>query len=91
MAEAVLRAKAEESGMPYEALLEVYRRGIGAWRTNILSVRLIGTGQKNVPAPRSAKMPKEQWAYARVNAFINKKPTVFRGADDDVRRRYGLR
>lgn len=91
MADQVLMEKAKESGMPYEALLQVYRRGVGAWRTNILSVRLIGTGEKNVPAPRSAKMPKEQWAYARVNAFINKKPTVFKGSDDDIRRKFGLK
>jgi hypothetical protein len=90
MAEDVLRDKASEHNLPFGALLAVYRRGIGAWKTNPESVRL-KTGKKNYKASRAGKMPKEQWAQARVNAFINKKPTVFTGADDDIRRKYNLR
>jgi len=90
MAEDVLRDKAREYNLPFGALLQVYRRGIGAWKTNPESVRL-KTGKKNYKASRAGKMPKEQWAQARVNAFINKKPTVFTGADDDIRRKYNLR
>ena len=86
----VLSEKANKSGIPVGALREVYNRGIGAWKTNPESVRLKSTGAKNVKAPRSAKLGKEQWAMARVNAFINKKPTVFTGADNDIRKKYQL-
>jgi len=90
MAESVLKEKAADSGMPFGALMEVYRRGIGAWRTNPESVRL-KSGRKNYKASRAGKMGKEQWAHARVNAFINKKSTVFSGADKDVAKKYGLK
>ena len=86
----VLMDKSRKSGIPLKALEEVYDRGIGAWKTNPQSVRLKSTGEKNVDAPRSMKLGKEQWAMARVNAFINKKPTVYYGADDYIRRKYHL-
>ena len=79
MAEKVLREKAKESGMPFGALLEVYRRGIGAFKTNPQS-----------PAAKGVKS-KEQWAYGRVRAFTTKKSTVYTGADNDVRLKYGLK
>ena len=84
-----LKHKAMMSGIPYGALQMVYNRGIGAWKTNPESVRL-RTGEKNYKASRAGKMGKEQWAHARVNAFIAKRPSVYTGADDDVRRKYGL-
>jgi hypothetical protein len=90
-AEAALKRKALMAGMPYGALLAVYRRGIGAWKTNPESVRLEASGRKNYSASRAGKMGKERWAHARVNAFIDKRPTVYTGADDDIRRRYGLK
>ena len=90
-AESALKRKALMAGMPYAALLAVYRRGIGAWKTNPESVRLQASGKKNYSPSRAGKMPKEQWANARVNAFIEKRPSVFTGADDDIRRRYGLK
>ena len=90
MAESILKEKAAESGMPFGALLEVYRRGIGAWKTNPESVRL-QSGQKNYKRSRAGKMGKEQWAQARVNAFIRKKPTVFSGADEYIAKKYGLK
>ena len=31
-----------------------------------------GTYKKNVVAPTSSKLSKEQWGYARVYAFLNK-------------------
>ena len=89
-ADEILREKAKENHLPFGALLEVYRRGIGAWKTNPQSVRLV-SGKKNYKASRAGKMPKEQWAQARVNAFIEKRNTVYYGADDDIRRRFGLR
>ena len=78
-ADSVLKEKAADSGMPFGALLEVYRRGIGAFKTNPAS-----------PAAKGVKS-KEQWAYGRVNAFIEKRPTVFTGADDDIRRKFRVK
>jgi hypothetical protein len=85
----VLRGKSEKSGIPLGALEAVYKRGIGAWKTNPESVRL-KTGEKNYKESRAGKMGKEQWAMARVNAFIEKRPTVYYGADSDIRKRYHL-
>ena len=81
--------KARESGFPLGALKAVYDRGIGAWKTNPASVRL-KTGQKNYSTSRAGKMGKEQWAFARVNAFIEKRNTVYYGSDDDIRKKYNL-
>jgi len=88
-AEDALRAKARENALPFGALLEVYRRGIGAWHTNPQSVRL-KSGKKNYKASRAGKMGPQQWAMARVNAFIEKRPTVYTGADDYIRKKYDL-
>ena len=84
------------SGMPVAALQEVYNRGVGAWKTNIGSVRLkpgsiFGRAyQKNVNAPRSQKLSAEQWAYGRLFAFVMKTPKVFYGADKDIAERFDL-
>ena len=78
-AEQSLRHKAMMSGIPYGALQMVYNRGIGAFKTNPSS-----------PAAKGVTS-KEQWAFGRVRAFIEKKPTVYRKADDDIRRKYGLK
>ena len=88
--EDTLKDKAKTSKLPFGALLQVYRRGIGAWKSNPQSVRL-KSGEKNYKASRAGKMPKEQWALARTAAFINKKPTVYYGADDDIRKDYNLK
>ena len=90
MAEEILHEKAREHNVPFGALLEVYRRGIGAWKTNPESVRL-RSGKKNYSSSRAGKMGKEQWAQARVNAFLEKRPSVYTGADDYIRRKYGLK
>ena len=60
------------TGIPSWALDEIYDRGIGAHETNLKSVRLKGSFIKNVDAPASAKLSPEQWAMARIYAFINK-------------------
>lgn len=82
--------KSRDSGIPIGALKAVYDRGIGAWTSNPASVRL-KTGEKNYSTSRAGKMGKEQWASARVNAFIEKRNTVYYGSDDDIRRKYNLR
>lgn len=46
--------KAEESGISYAILKQVYDRGMGAWETS----HRPGIGQ-------------HQWAFARVNSFID--------------------
>lgn len=84
-----LAEKARASGIPVGALKAVYDRGIGAWKTNPESVRL-QSGEKNYSASRAGKMSKEQWAMARVNAFIAKRDTVYYGADKDIRKKYDL-
>jgi hypothetical protein len=81
--------KSKSSGIPIGALKASYDRGIGAWKNNPASVRLM-SGEKNYSTSRAGKMSKEQWAMARVNAFISKRNTVYYGADNDIRKKYGL-
>ncbi len=51
-------------------LQQVYNRGVGAWKTNIASVRL-KSGKKDFSVlDRSKKMSKEQWAQSRVYSFV---------------------
>jgi len=65
------------SGMPVQALYEVYDRGMGAFFTNPVSVR------KNVFSP-------EQWAYARVYSFVMKRKSTFGGVDNYIAVKYNL-
>jgi hypothetical protein len=69
------------SGVPEDILLEVYRRGIGAAKTQPTSVRLKGSYVKNVNAPPSKKLSKEQWAFARIYSFLDGNPKH----DNDLR------
>ena len=64
---------AKLSGISKSILQEVYNRGVGAYKTNIASVRT-KSGKKDPTAPRSQKMTKEQWAIARVYGFVGKNP-----------------
>lgn len=78
--------------LPVEALNEVYRRGMGAWRTNPQSVRLRRDFSKNPDMkrfPRSARLGAHRWAMARVYSFVNGGKTT-RTADADIVREYGL-
>ena len=80
------------SDVPLEALQEVYNRGTGAWRTNISSVRLKKDFSKNPDTtryPRSARLSKEAWSFARVYSFVDK-GTTFHTADRDIAIKYGL-
>lgn len=74
-------------------LQEVFNRGVGAWKTNILSVRLKSTGEKNINAPRSQKMGKEQWGFGRLYGFVMKNPKqINKGQpDNDLAIKAGLR
>jgi hypothetical protein len=60
------------SNIKKSTLQEVRDRGIGAYKTNPQSVRMKDTYKKNVNAPLSKKLSKEQWAMARVYSFVNK-------------------
>jgi hypothetical protein len=75
------------TGIKKSILQEVYNRGIGAWKSNISSVRLKGSFEKNPNTkkyPRSARLSKEQWAYGRLFAFVMKTKKVYYGADSDL-------
>lgn len=91
-----LREIADLSGMPLSALRMVYNKGLGAYATNPLSVRLKpGTPygrayQKNVRAPLSAKVSPQMWGMGRVMAFVMKSPKVFYGADRHIAEMYDL-
>lgn len=78
------------SGMPVAALKRVYDKGLGAYHTNPESVRVRGTFKKDPAAPLSVKLSPQQWAMARVYAFVMKTPKVFRGADKHIAEEYGL-
>jgi hypothetical protein len=69
-----LKELSKISGMPISVLQVVYNRGIGAYQTNPESVRLQGSFKKNVDAPMSMKLSKEQWAMARVYSFLDGNP-----------------
>lgn len=79
------------SGMPEEALQLVFNRGIGAWKTNPESVRLQFSFHKKPSAPRTSKLGKEQWAFARVYAFVMKTKKVYYGSDNDIREAFELK
>jgi len=70
------------SGYSLKTLQEVYNRGIGAYKTQPSSVRMLGSYKKGVSAPMSKKLSKEQWAMARVYSFLDGNPKH----DVDLRR-----
>jgi len=83
---------ADKTDLPIEALQEIFNRGTGAWKTNIASVRLKKDFSKNPDIrryPRSARLGKEEWSYARVYSFINKGKTFYT-ADADIARKYSI-
>ncbi len=85
-----LHEVASYSGMPIAALRKVYQKGLGAYSTNPESVRLKGSFKKDPSAPLSRKLSPQQWAYARVMAFVMKTKKVFYGADRHIAEEYRL-
>jgi len=79
------------SGVPTAALQRVYNRGVGAWESSAKGIRRLSDGQKDYSNSRVGKMSKEQWAYARLYAFLAKTKSVYYGADNDIRTDYGLK
>jgi hypothetical protein len=77
---------ADMANVSKRSLQEVYNRGIGAYKTNLASVRLKKDFSKNPDTkrfPASSRLSKEQWAMARVYSFVNKGKT-YRTADKDI-------
>lgn len=64
-------------------LQQVYNRGVGAWKTNIASVRLLNGKKDYSVTDRSKKMSKEQWGMARVYSFVMNGKTA-KTADKDL-------
>jgi hypothetical protein len=77
-----VRKKAKTSRYSATTLQKVYNRGVGAWKNNPGSVRSRFNPKKR-GVPMSQRMTKEQWACARVNAFVAGRKRV----DPDLRRR----
>lgn len=80
-----LKQLSDITSIPISILQEVYNRGIGAYSTSPTSVRLKGSFVKNVDAPMSKKLSKENWAMARVYSFIDGNEKH----DNDLRRNKG--
>jgi len=85
-----LKELADISGFPLGALKQVQAKGIGAYFTDYTSVREKGTYKKGTNAPPSKKLSPQAWGMARVYAFLDKSPKVFRGADKHIAEDYGL-
>jgi len=76
--------------IPESALNAVFRRGIGAYRSNLESVRLkdFSKNPNTKKYPASKRLTPENWAYARIYSFLNKGKTYYT-ADSDIARKYG--
>lgn len=81
---------AKLSGMPIGALKQVHSKGLGAYSSQPLSVRMKDTFKKNIDAPMSQKLSAQQWAYGRVYAFVMKTKEVFYGADRSIAESFNL-
>ena len=86
-----LNEVASYAGMPVAALRKVYQKGLGAYHTNPESVRVKGTFKKDPSVPLSRKLSPQQWAMARVYAFVMKTAKVFHGADKHIAEEFRLR
>lgn len=85
-----LQEIASYAKMPLAALKKVYDKGLGAYHSNPESVRVKGTFAKNPSAPLSRKLSPQQWAMARVYAFVMKTAKVFYKADREIAEKHRL-
>lgn len=85
-----LREISKLSNIPFNALKMVYNKGTGAYYTNPISVRTKETFEKNLDVPMSQKLSPQQWAMARVYAFVMKSKKVFYEADRHIAEMYDL-
>lgn len=68
-----LTSISKDTGISKKGLQQIYNKGIGAWKTNIGSVRLKKDFSKNPNTskyPRKSRLGKEQWAMARVYSAV---------------------
>ena len=68
-----LSSISKDTGVSKKGLQQIYNKGIGAWKTNIGSVRLKKDFSKNPNTskyPRKSRLGKEQWAMARVYSAV---------------------
>jgi hypothetical protein len=80
---------AKISKVPKKTLDTVFKRGMGAAKTNLASVRLKKDFSKNPDTtkfPASARLSPEQWGYARVYSYVDKGKTYYT-ADKDLRKK----
>ena len=64
---------AKKTGYKLSNIQKIYNKGVGAWKTNLGSVRIKGTFKKNPNTkkfPRSKRLGKQQWAMARVYSAV---------------------
>jgi hypothetical protein len=85
-----LREIASYAKMPLAALKKVYDKGLGAYHSNPESVRVQGSFKKDPSAPLSRKLSPQQWAMARVYAFVMKTAKVFYKADREIAEKHRL-
>jgi len=69
------------TGIPIGILNQVFRRGVGARKTNPQSVRKVSSGKKVGGSSLKGKMSAEQWAQARIYSFVMKQPGTWGKAD----------
>lgn len=74
----------KKTGIPLRILNEVFKRGVGARKTNPQSVRSAKTGKKVGGTSLKGKMSAEQWGQARVYSFVMKQPGTWGKADKDL-------
>jgi len=74
------------TGIKLSILQEVYNRGVGAYKTNPQSVRSKDGKKREGGFPKSQRMSKEQWGFARVLGFVgrNRKQIAEGSPDRDL-------
>ncbi len=77
-------AIARTTGIPSRILTEVYKRGVGARKSNPQSVRSASTGKKIGGSSLRGKMSAAQWGQARIYSFAMKQPGTWGKADKDL-------
>lgn len=82
-----LEELSQVTSKPLDILQQVYNRGVGAYKTNPKSVRMKDSYKKDVDAPMSKKLSKEQWGMARVYSFLDDNQEH----DNDLRLEGGLK
>ncbi len=75
---------AKLSGIPVRILTEVFKRGVGARRSNPSSVRSATTGKKVGGKTLRGKMSASQWGTSRIYSFVMKQPGTWGRADKDL-------